>query len=205
MDTERWSPPGRAIAIVRDGRDAATMHQVAAAVIDGGIACVEFSLTSPAALDAFTMTRGTHPDSTLGIGTVTRTSDVADASSAGADFILTPVFVPDVLDASIRLGLPILVGAFSPTEIWDAWRAGADAVKVFPASVGGPEYIRAVRAPFPELRLVPTGGIEVDVTVGYLDAGAIAVGIGSPLTGAGDLDRITARARSLTAILEKWT
>lgn len=204
MSTERWTPPDRVVAIVRSS-DADLMHRVAAAIIGAGITCVEFSLSSRAAFDALTMTRDSHPDATLGIGTVTRTNEAADAVAVGADFILTPVFVKEVLDASIGHGLPIVVGAFSPTEIWDAWRAGADAVKVFPASLGGPEYIRAVRAPLPELRLVPTGGVEVDDTVEYLDAGAIAVGIGSPLTGSGDLDGITARAASLAAALERWS
>ncbi|MBA3620577.1 MAG: 2-dehydro-3-deoxyphosphogluconate aldolase, partial [Acidothermales bacterium] len=99
--------------------------------------------------------------------------------------------------------VPVIPGAFTPSEILQAWRSGASAVKVFPASLGGPAYLRAVRAPLPDIPLVPTGGISVDAAPAYLQAGALAVGIGSPLVGdagdTGDLHALRRRAETLVA------
>ncbi|MYS75623.1 aldolase, partial [Streptomyces sp. SID5926] len=124
--------------------------------------------------------------------------DVARAREAGARWIVTPALTESVA-ASVRVGLPVLAGALTPTEAVAARRAGADAVKLFPASIGGPAYLKALRDPFPDLPLVPVGGVDPTSAEQYLAHGAVAVGVGSPLVGdaahGGDLDALRERAR----------
>jgi 2-dehydro-3-deoxyphosphogluconate aldolase/(4S)-4-hydroxy-2-oxoglutarate aldolase len=124
-----------------------------------------------------------------------------DALAAGAAFLVTPAACPDVVEEAVRRNVPALPGAFTPGEILAAWRAGASAVKIFPAATGGPGHIRDLRGPFPDISLVPTGGIGVADAAVYLAAGAVAVGLGSALTGRLDgtegADVLQARARAL--------
>jgi 2-dehydro-3-deoxyphosphogluconate aldolase/(4S)-4-hydroxy-2-oxoglutarate aldolase len=133
---------------------------------------------------------------------------VADAElavAAGAGYLVAPDLRPEVVGWAVGRGLPVVPGALTPTEVAAAWGAGATAVKVFPVSaVGGAAYVRAVRAPLPEVPLVPTGGVGVDDIGAYLDAGAVAVGLGSPLLGdagdpGGDLAALADRARRAVA------
>jgi 2-dehydro-3-deoxyphosphogluconate aldolase/(4S)-4-hydroxy-2-oxoglutarate aldolase len=135
----------------------------------------------------------------LGAGTVITADEARRAEQAGASFVVTPGVCDGAVEAR-RLGLPVLIGVLSPTEIASAIQLGAQSVKLFPASVGGPDYLRALAAPFPTIGFVPVGGIDVDAACRYLDEGAIAVGVGSPLIGdaadGGDLDGLSDRARS---------
>lgn len=125
----------------------------------------------------------------VGLGTVLSTEVAQRAVDAGAKFIVSPVFIPDVITACRVMGIPVMPGALTPTEVYAATAAGADIVKVFPASaVGGPAYIKALLAPMPDLKLVPTGGVKPENAIDYLRAGAMAVGIGSNLAPKGALE-----------------
>jgi 2-dehydro-3-deoxyphosphogluconate aldolase/(4S)-4-hydroxy-2-oxoglutarate aldolase len=183
------------IAILR-APSAARFAEVTAALHESGITAVEFTLTSSGALDALRDCSGlAHP---VGVGTVLTAADAARAVDAGAAYLITPVVSDEVIAEGRRLGVPVISGAFTPTEIHHAWAAGSTMVKVFPASVGGAGYIRAVRAPLPDILLVPTGGVGLTDVRAYLDAGAAALGMGSPLIGdacdgGGDLDALRER------------
>ena len=157
---------------------------MAVALSEGGITCVEVTLTTPRALSVIEELRSTLGDSAeIGAGTVMTVADLEDACAAGATYTLSPCVDREVLDRAQELGTPHIPGAATPTEVATAWKAGAAAVKVFPASqLGGPPFLRALRDPFPEIILIPTGGVDEAQVADYLRAGAAAVGIGNPLT-----------------------
>ncbi|WP_405162932.1 bifunctional 4-hydroxy-2-oxoglutarate aldolase/2-dehydro-3-deoxy-phosphogluconate aldolase [Nocardia sp. NBC_01499] len=186
------------IAILR-APTATRFAEVTAVLHESGITAVEFTLTSDGALDALGDCAGfAYP---IGVGTVRTAEDATRAVDAGAAYLITPIVSDEVIDEGRRLGVPVISGAFTPTEIHHAWVAGSTMIKVFPASVGGPDYLRAVRAPLPDIPLVPTGGVRLTEAKAYLDAGATALGIGSPLIGdacvGGDLDALRERAAVL--------
>jgi 2-dehydro-3-deoxyphosphogluconate aldolase/(4S)-4-hydroxy-2-oxoglutarate aldolase len=195
-------------AAVRDQRLVAVLrapiadHVVAAAraLYANGVACLEITLTTPGALDAIAaLTAELGADAAIGAGTVLAPSDVRDAAAAGARYLLAPNLDDGVVGAALDRQLPIVPGAATPTEIAAAWRLGCSAVKIFPAaSLGGPGFVRSVRDPLPGITLVPTGGVGLDDVRGYLDAGAMAVGVGTPLFGdtltTGDISLIAERA-----------
>jgi 2-dehydro-3-deoxyphosphogluconate aldolase/(4S)-4-hydroxy-2-oxoglutarate aldolase len=134
-----------------------------------------------------------------GCRTVSTVDDVTRAANAGASFVVRPALGPSVAE-SRRRRLPVIVGVFTPSEVVPAVEGGADAIKLFPTSLGGPDYVRALRGPFPSLPFVPVGGIDEDASQRYLEAGAIAVGVGSPLVAdaasGGSLDDLRVRARA---------
>jgi 2-dehydro-3-deoxyphosphogluconate aldolase/(4S)-4-hydroxy-2-oxoglutarate aldolase len=173
----------RLLAIVRgaspDGAVAAVL-----ALAEAGIPLIEVSLSGSGALDVISRVRAElGPDAPLGAGTVLSVQDARAAHRAGADFIVTPA-VSDAIPAARELGLPVLAGVMTPTEILQARQLGATAFKVFPATaLGGPRYLRDLRGPFPELPLVPVGGVDTASARQYLADGALAVGVGSPLVG----------------------
>lgn len=190
------------IAILR-APTAARFAEVTAVLHDSGITAVEFTLNSPGALDAMRECAGSaHP---VGAGTVLTAVDAARAVDAGAAYLITPTVCREVITEGLRMGVPVICGAFTPTEIHSAWQAGATMVKVFPASVGGPGYLKAIRGPLNEIPLVPTGGIGLADARAYLDAGAKALGMGSPLVGdaciGGDLDALRERASAVRKAL----
>lgn len=190
------------IAILR-APTAARFAEVTAVLHDSGITAVEFTLNSPGALDAMRECAGSaHP---VGAGTVLTAVDAARAVDAGAAYLITPTVCREVITEGLRMGVPVICGAFTPTEIHSAWQAGATMVKVFPASVGGPGYLKAIRGPLNEIPLVPTGGIGLAEARAYLDAGAKALGMGSPLVGdaciGGDLDALRERASAVRKAL----
>ncbi len=174
----------RLIAVLRA---TASTHlvSVAAALREGGITCIEVTLTTPRALSVIEELRSTLGDSAeLGAGTVMTVADLEGACAAGATYTLSPCVDREVLDRAHELGTPHIPGAATPTEVATAWKGGAAAVKVFPASqLGGPPFVRALRDPFPEITLIPTGGVAEAQVADYLRAGAVAVGIGTPLMG----------------------
>lgn len=189
------------IGIVRLA-SAASVVRVVEAIHAGGLRHIEVSLTTPGALEAIREIRERLPGVVIGAGTVYTPESAAAAVRAGARFLVTPVTVPELVKLAHSLDVPIAMGAFTPTEIHTAHRSGADLVKVFPASSVDPGYIRAVRAPFPDLRLVPTGGVGVANAGDWLAAGAVALGVGGGLTNgaaiaAGRFDEITEHARRL--------
>ena len=157
--------------------------QVAAVLVESGLVVIEITMTVP---DALTAIRSAVADlgatAIVGAGTVTTAEMAAQAIDAGAAFVVTPALAPGVIQTARKRGVPVIAGALTPTEIMAAIDAGADWVKVFPASaVGGPAYLKALRGPFPSLQLVPTGGVTLESVGPYIQAGAAAVGVGGEL------------------------
>ncbi|MEU4677635.1 bifunctional 4-hydroxy-2-oxoglutarate aldolase/2-dehydro-3-deoxy-phosphogluconate aldolase [Micromonospora sp. NPDC023737] len=194
----------RILAVIR-GKSSSGAIAAGTALLEEGVRVVEVALTTPDAARAIAALRAIAPAGTLvGAGTVLTAADVADVAAAGAQFVVTPAVV-DSIAAAARRDLPVAAGAFTPTEAYTAMRMGASAVKLFPASVGGPAYLKAVRDPFPDIPFVAVGGVGLDDVPGYLSVGAIAVGVGGPLVGdaasGGDLVALRERARTyLTAV-----
>jgi 2-dehydro-3-deoxyphosphogluconate aldolase/(4S)-4-hydroxy-2-oxoglutarate aldolase len=191
----------RVVAVLR-GDDPARVVEAGVALSAAGITCLEVTFTTPRATDAVAELRALLPESAaLGAGTVLDAGQARDALAAGATFLVSPAPCPEVVEEAVRRNVPALPGAFTPGEILAAWRSGASAVKVFPAATGGPRHIRDLRAPFPGIPLIPTGGIGIDDAAAYLAAGALAVGLGSSLTGrldgTDDAAALAIRARTL--------
>jgi 2-dehydro-3-deoxyphosphogluconate aldolase/(4S)-4-hydroxy-2-oxoglutarate aldolase len=189
------------VAILRD-RSAVHLVDAAEVVCDAGVRAVEFPLTTPGALDAVTALRDRRPDVLVGAGTVLTPADVVAAVDAGAQFLVSPSTRPEALAGAADSGVAMVPGAFTATEIAVALDCGAEVVKLFPATPG-PAYVRALRDPFPDARLVPTGGVDLDAIPSFLAAGAFAVALGSPLVGdalrTGDLEPLADRARRAVA------
>jgi 2-dehydro-3-deoxyphosphogluconate aldolase/(4S)-4-hydroxy-2-oxoglutarate aldolase len=187
----------RLLAIIR-GRDADASVRTAEVLVESGIRLLEVSLTSTEGLTVLErVVRSVGRDALVGAGTVLSGGDAAECLAAGARFAVTPALCDGATEA-LRLGLPVLTGAMTPTEVLAAHRGGATAVKLFPAGSLGPGHLAALRGPFPEIDLVPVGGVGAADVPGYLRAGALAVGLGSPLVGdaphGGDLEALRARA-----------
>jgi 2-dehydro-3-deoxyphosphogluconate aldolase/(4S)-4-hydroxy-2-oxoglutarate aldolase len=192
----------RVLAIIR-GTDTAATVAAGKALLEEGVRLVEVSLTTPGAPRAIEAIRSDAPAGSLvGAGTVLTVSDVADVAAAGAQFIVTPAVVESIAEAA-RRGLPVAAGALTPTEAQAAVRHGASAVKLFPASLGGPAYLKSLRDPFPDIPFVAVGGVGLDEMHAYLAVGAVAVGVGGPLVGdaasGGSLSDLRTRARAYLA------
>ncbi|MET7656366.1 MULTISPECIES: bifunctional 4-hydroxy-2-oxoglutarate aldolase/2-dehydro-3-deoxy-phosphogluconate aldolase [unclassified Streptomyces] len=184
----------RLLAIVR-GKDPAASLRTVSTLAEEGIAAVEVSLTTTDALTVIRQARAElGPDALLGAGTVRSAADAARAVEAGASYLVTPALV----DGLEPFGVPVLMGALTPSEVEVALARGATAIKLFPGSFGGPGYLKALRDPFPDVPFVPVGGVDAQAARDYLDRGALAVGVGSPLVGdaadGGSLDRLRIRA-----------
>jgi 2-dehydro-3-deoxyphosphogluconate aldolase/(4S)-4-hydroxy-2-oxoglutarate aldolase len=176
--------------------------EVAQALAAGGLRLLEFTFSGEGAAQAIANARAVLNDEIyVGAGTVLTPTQVRQAMAAGASFIVTPVVNLQVITACQQRGLPIICGAFTPTEITTALEAGVGLIKLFPARLGGPQYVRDLLAPFPNLRLVPTGGVSPENAASYLQAGAVAVAMGGNLVRASDVtgrlfSEITLRARN---------
>jgi 2-dehydro-3-deoxyphosphogluconate aldolase/(4S)-4-hydroxy-2-oxoglutarate aldolase len=180
-NVEKILPPRKPIAIVRLD-DLSEAIQLSRALLEGGITKLEFTLTNQEANQAINMVRKEFGASlTVGVGTVLDAEQANASIDAGAQFLVTPALLPDVIKVARERDIPIACGAYTPTEILTAWRLGADLVKVFPASVLGPGYIKDVRGPLPDIPLVPTGGVNVGNCAAFLNAGAYTVGVGGQL------------------------
>lgn len=175
--------------------------EVAHALLEGGIEVIEFTLTGVGAYQAIRSVRAALGESVqVGVGTVLEPGAVRESIDAGAQFVVTPIADQQVIAACKVAHVPLLCGALTPTEAMMAHRAGADLIKIFPARLGGPQYLRDLLAPLPQLRLVPTGGVSAENARAYLDAGAVAVAIGGNLisvsaVSTGDWEQITVEAR----------
>jgi len=178
------------IPIIRASSADAVMP-VAEALLQAGLPVVEITLTVPNAIDAIGAVAKRFAGKLLvGAGTVTDAESARRAAEAGAEFIVTPCLVREVIEAARRADVAVLAGALTPTEVFEAFRAGGDMVKVFPAqSVGGAAYLRALRGPFPNIPLVPTGGVTLDNIADMFKAGAAAVGVGTELISQDALNR----------------
>lgn len=171
------------IAVVRADAGGEDLVRVVEAVVEGGVHCIELTMTTPGALQTLEMVsqKLTGADVLLGVGSVLDAETCRLAILAGAQFVVTPVLAPSVARMARRYGRPVALGAFTPTEILAAWEEGANIVKVFPSSVGGGEYIKAIKGPLPQIPLLPTGGVEVGNIANFLMAGAFALGVGGNL------------------------
>lgn len=171
----------RIVAIVRLERyDRA--EEVARALLEGGITAIEYTLTGTGANEAISTARAAlGAAAQIGAGTVLSAAAAEEVIAAGAQFVVTPVVVPEVIATCKAHNVPVLCGALTPTEAWTAHQAGADMIKIFPARLGGPQYLRDILAPLPQLQLIPTGGIDAANARTYLEAGAVAVGMGGNL------------------------
>ena len=180
--------------VVRES-DASRARFVSRALRRGGFSVFEITLSVPGALDVI-RELAEEPEVTVGVGTVFTADDARAAIRAGARFVVSPAAVPEVAHATREAGAAAILGALTPTEVLAARQAGADAVKIFPvASVGGPAHVKALRSVFPDLPLIPTGGVDEDDLLAHLEAGAHSVGVGSALTGARDAERLEEAAR----------
>ena len=166
--------------------DLAGAVELAQALLDGGVTAFELTMTSPGALDALTLLRERVPafergEAVLGMGSVLDRKMAAEAIARGAQFVVAPTLDLPTVTYCAGLGVPVMPGAFTPTEVQTAWRAGAAVVKVFPATKLGPGYFQDILAPLPHLKLMPTGGVDLENAGGFVLAGAVAVGVGSAL------------------------
>lgn len=183
--------------------------QAASSAVRGGFEAVEVTMNTPDATDALAEIAG-RGEALVGAGTILQPEQVKEAYDGGAEFIVTPVVVPEVVDAAHELSLPVLMGASTPTEIHAARRAGADWVKVFPGeSLGGPTYIEQVLGPLDGTPILVTGGLTAANYLGYLDAGAELVGFASNVfdphvAAAGDYEELERRAIEVTRRLDEY-
>ena len=197
-----------AVAVVRMD-DAQKLLKVVDAVAKGGLTAIEITLTTPGAIDLIAeVCRHFGESILLGVGSILHPEDATAAIDAGARYVVSPVFKPNVLAAAHLRSVPALPGAFSPTEIQAATEAGADIVKVFPADIVGMAFFRAVLAPMPHVRLMPTGGVTPTNAGEWIRAGACAVGVGSALLdkraiAEGAFDVITENARTLRRSIDE--
>jgi 2-dehydro-3-deoxyphosphogluconate aldolase / (4S)-4-hydroxy-2-oxoglutarate aldolase len=192
------------VAVIRM-KDADKLRGVIDAIAEGGVRAIEVTMTVPGAVGLIEQLAATLPsDIILGAGTVTDAGTARAVIDAGARFVVGPVYRPDVMTACHERDVAVCPGCFTPTEILDAHERGADIVKVFPATALGPQFIKDVRAPLPQVRLMPTGGVSLDNAGDWIRAGAVAVGVGSALVDAraideGRLDVLTSNARRIVS------
>jgi 2-dehydro-3-deoxyphosphogluconate aldolase/(4S)-4-hydroxy-2-oxoglutarate aldolase len=192
------------VAVIRL-KDPATLRAVVDAMAEGGVRALEVTMTVPGAIDLIRELAPTLPgEFLLGAGTVTDAATARAVIDAGASFVVGPVFRPEVVAACHERDIAAIPGCFSPTEILAAHECGADIVKLFPATALGPQFIRDVRAPLPQVKLMPTGGVTLDNAGDWIRAGAVAVGLGSALLDAkaiegGRWSVITDNARRVVA------
>jgi 2-dehydro-3-deoxyphosphogluconate aldolase/(4S)-4-hydroxy-2-oxoglutarate aldolase len=188
------------IAIMR-AKSSDQLLAAADAIKAGGVQAIEVTMTTPGALDVIRQaTERYGADVLFGAGSVLDPESARAAILAGAQFVVCPTLNLKTIEICHRYAIPVVPGAYTPTEILTAWEAGADMVKVFPASVGGPAYFKAIKGPLPQVKLVPVGGVNLDTTADFIRAGADAVGVGSALVSqklldAGDFATLTERAR----------
>jgi len=171
-------------------KSAAQGHAVVDAMLAGGVTVVEVTMTVPGAVDLLKELKKQHGGNLLlGAGTVTTAAQAEATIDAGAEFVVSPSLHPEVISTTKKLGKISIPGALTPTEAITAWDAGADYVKIFPCSaVGGASYLKALLAPFPHLKLIPTGGVTLQTAESFLKAGACALGIGSDLVNLAAID-----------------
>lgn len=186
------------VAILR-AHDARHVERTAEVLLEEGIRCLEVTMTVPGALGIVAALAARLPaGAALGAGTVTTAAQARESVDSGATFLVCPAVCHEVLEVALDAGVACYPGGFTPTEILDAWRSGATAVKLFPAATGGPAHLKRVREPLPDIPIVPTGGVTVDAVPEYLRCGALAVGMGSPLLGdaldGGDVAALRERA-----------
>jgi 2-dehydro-3-deoxyphosphogluconate aldolase/(4S)-4-hydroxy-2-oxoglutarate aldolase len=189
------------VAVIR-AKSKDQLIDIANALIAGGVPSIEVTMSTPKAIAGIEFLADKLGDKAIvGVGTCIDAATARDAIAAGAQFVVSPVFDPEIVAATIRYGKISVPGAYTPTEILRAWSSGADVVKVFPATTLGPGYFKDILAPLPQLRLTPTGGVDTKTTPQWIKAGAVFVGAGSALVSKdamdkGDWNAITTNAKA---------
>ncbi|HKE88852.1 MAG TPA: bifunctional 4-hydroxy-2-oxoglutarate aldolase/2-dehydro-3-deoxy-phosphogluconate aldolase [Gemmatimonadales bacterium] len=185
------------IAVLR-GRNAKGLTEVARALGNGGVRALEITLTTPGAVDGIADLSRAGGEVIIGAGTVLDAAAARSVVDAGARFVVSPTVEPEVIRVCRDRNVPCIPGAFTPTEILGAWRAGAALVKLFPATAVGPGFLQDLLGPLPQLRIVPSGGITLERVSEWIRAGAAAVSVGGALVGA-PLAELADRARAFVA------
>ena len=197
------------VAVVR-APDGDQLVEVVRALADGGVTTVEITMTVPNALDVVRRVRDELGDRVLlGAGTILDPETARAAFLAGAEYIVSPTLNLDVIKMCRRYDKIVMPGAFTPTEILTAWEAGADIVKVFPADVVGPAFFKAIRGPLPQIRVMPTGGVDLTTAATFLQAGACCLGVGGQLVepkaiAEKNFDRLRDLARQFAMIVQNF-
>jgi len=197
------------VAIIRS-ESPESLVEVAEALLAGGVEVMEVTFTVPRATEVLERVAAKLGNRVLlGAGTVLDTETARIALLAGAQFIVSPAVNVPVIELCRRYSKPVMPGAFTPTEVVTAWQAGADIVKVFPSDITGPKYLKALHGPLPQVRLMPTGGVNLDTATDFLQAGACALGIGTALVdpklvARGELAKIEALARQYVELVARW-
>ncbi len=169
------------VAVIRLN-EPSIMDPLSKALVAGGVKCIEITMTTPNALEIIKdLSKKLNRNMLIGAGTVINAQMAKDVIEAGAEFVVSPVMRPEIIKVARDNDKAMISGAFTPTEILEAWESGADLVKVFPATALGPKYFKDVRGPLPQVKLTPTGGVNVDNTAEFMKAGAVCIGVGSAL------------------------
>jgi 2-dehydro-3-deoxyphosphogluconate aldolase/(4S)-4-hydroxy-2-oxoglutarate aldolase len=196
------------VAIMR-ANSSDQLMAAADAIKTGGVKVIEVTMTTPGAIGVIAEATARYGDDVLfGAGTVLDTETARAAILAGAGFIVAPTLNLEVIALCNRYSIPVMPGCYTPTEMLTAWEAGADMIKLFPADVGGPALIKAIRAPLPQLDIVPVGGVNLDTAVEFIRKGAAALGVGSSLVNqklleTGDMAELTRRAAAFIEAVKK--
>jgi len=181
----------------------------AEAILDGGVSAIEVTMTTPNAMEVIRQATAKFGNQVLfGVGTVLDSETARAAILAGAQFVVCPTLNLGTIQICNRYSIPVMPGAYTPTEILTAWEAGADVVKVFPASVGGPDFIKALKGPLPHIRLAAVGGVNVNTIADFFRAGVSVVGVGGELVNqklldARDFKTITERAQAFRRLADE--
>lgn len=196
------------VAIMR-AKSSEQLIAAADAIKAGGVMVIEVTMTTPGALGVIEAAKTRYGEDVLfGAGSVLDTETARAAILAGADFVVAPTLNLDMVALCNRYSIPVMPGCYTPTEALTAWEAGADMIKLFPASVGGADFVKAILAPLPHLEIVPVGGVNLDTAANFIHKGAAALGVGSSLVNqklldAGDLDELTRRAKAFITEVQK--
>jgi 2-dehydro-3-deoxyphosphogluconate aldolase/(4S)-4-hydroxy-2-oxoglutarate aldolase len=196
------------IAIMR-AQSSGQLIAAADAIKHGGVKVIEVTMTTPGALSVIAKATERYGEQVLfGAGTVLDAETARSAILAGAGFVVAPTLNLEMIALCNRYGVPVIPGCYTPTEMLTAWEAGADMIKLFPASVGGPGLIKAILAPLPQLEIVPVGGVDLSTAAEFIEKGAVALGVGSSLINqrlldAGDMEELTRRAAAFIEEVRK--
>ena len=197
----------RVVAVLRAAH-ASEYAPIIEALQLGGVLSIELTLSTPGVWDELPRLQEIFGDALeIGVGTVTAAAEAKTALDLGAAYIVTPITDPDVISACVRRGVAVYPGGLTPTELHAGWTLGATAVKVFPASTVGAGYVSQLRGPFPDIQVIPSGGVDIDDVPDWITAGALAVSLGGPLLRdafkGGDLQELTARARRVRDLVDQ--
>jgi 2-dehydro-3-deoxyphosphogluconate aldolase / (4S)-4-hydroxy-2-oxoglutarate aldolase len=198
---------GKVIAVLR-APDVSALARVCDVLVEEGILSLELTLTTPGLLDALPELVARYIDTAdVGVGTILTESEAQQAMDSGAQYLVTPTMNLPVIKLAVDRQIAVFPGGLSPTELAAGWNTGATAVKIFPAETVGAKYLKHLRGPFPDLEAIPSGGVDLEATREWLDAGAVAVSIGGPLLGdslrGGDLSALRGRCRAVRAVINE--